>query len=124
LTAALRVRSPPGWRGAAAGGIRRGGDRPADDEIVGAGNRSAWRGRHHPLLVVVARRMRRPDAGDDQEEPVAAIAAQGGDLVRRADDAVEPGPAGEGGEATRLIERRPALANAGEIGGVEGWSAR
>jgi len=39
--------------------------------------------------------------------------------VRRADDAVEPGLPGEGGEAAHLVERRTALPDAGEIAIVE-----
>ena len=71
--------------------------------------------RHDALLIVLPRRIGGTDAGHDEKESLPAVAAQGGDLVRRADDAVESGLPGEGGEATRLIERRAVLADAPEI---------
>src|SRR5258707_5596302 len=100
------------------GGVRRRGDWPADDEIIGAGVERLAR-RHDALLIVLPRRIGGTDAGHDEKETLPAVAAQGGDLVRRADDAVERGLPGEGGEATRLVERRTVLADAGKIGIAE-----
>ena len=101
--------------GAISGGDARGGggrigggrDRPADDEIVGAGTQSIF-GRHDTLLIVRAR-PGGTHARRDEQEIGPEIGAQHGGFLRAADDAVKAGALRQRGQAPHLIEHRRRL---------------
>ena len=71
-------------RGAGVGG---GADRPADDDVVGAGEERIFHV-DRPLLIVCRAVNARADAGDDDDELVAQLAADGLDFQPRRDNPV------------------------------------
>src|SRR6266540_4577708 len=83
-------------------GIRGGGNRPADDEIISA--RLERRGRRQCAGLVVGNgRVRETDSGRHDDEPVAAGASEIRDFERRGYDAVETRILREPGETNDLL---------------------
>ena len=91
--------------------------RPTTRRSAPAAERVAGRG---DALLVPRLRPGGADAGDDEEEVPPARGADGGDLLRRADDAVEARLPARGAARRRAASRgEPARADGGEGGGVE-----
>ncbi len=102
---------------AAARGSRACGDRPADHQHVRAGRH----GSGGPLraLLVAGDAAGGSDARDDQREVGRETAAQQGDLVRRADDAVQTAVPGQAGEASHVRRHLLGDPERGQIGVIE-----
>ena len=97
-------------------------DRPADDEVAGAGRERAGR-RSRPVLIALGV-AGAADAGRDDGEPLAALRSDQRDLLRRGDDAVEAGRLRERGEPLDLTGDGAGDADLGEHRLVEAGQHR